>query len=188
MPLNLYAEPVASPGLGVPLQWRYQNNAAHIVDVLDPESPVCGAINQAIQRYENTVFELAADKKSLVDWATAQHSIEDEAIVIEQRLGAAHVLQQSIELFEDLLRTSSRRQEPLKWAATQHNLGDVLGFIGQRSGTAQLLEQAAAAYETALEEWTEEHTPFEWASSQYNLATVLHILGQLDGNVQRFGQ
>ena len=77
MPLNLYAEPVASPGLGVPLQWRYQNDAAHIVDILDRESPVCGAIKQAIERYENTVFELAPDKKSMVDWATSQHNLQD---------------------------------------------------------------------------------------------------------------
>lgn len=72
MPQNLYAETLLTPGLGVPMVWRFQNKARHIVDLLDSDSPVCSALSQAIDRYGDTFFEIAANKETLIEWANSQ--------------------------------------------------------------------------------------------------------------------
>ena len=85
---HLYAETLLNPGLGVSFQWRYQNNGRHLLAVLDPESPVHGALGQAIDRFENTVFELALDKPTLIEWANSQETLEDAADRRELRLSS----------------------------------------------------------------------------------------------------
>ena len=46
MPQHLYAETLLAPGLGVVFQWRFQNCGHHLLDFLDPASPVHGALRQ----------------------------------------------------------------------------------------------------------------------------------------------
>jgi hypothetical protein len=64
---HLYAEALLNPGFGISFQWRFQNNGDYLLSVLDPESPVHGALQQSIDRFENTVFELALDKPTLIE-------------------------------------------------------------------------------------------------------------------------
>jgi len=99
---HLFAESLLSPGLGVAFLWRFQNNGRELLDILDPESPVHGALGQAIDRFENTVFELALNKPNLIEWANSQDTLQDAADRRELRLGGAHVFQQSIELLQGM--------------------------------------------------------------------------------------
>ena len=183
MPQSLYAETLLTPGLGVPIVWRYQNEARYLIDLLDSDSPVRGALSQAIDRYGDTFFELSANKESLIEWANSQSTLVDAADVRELRLGGAHVFQQAIELFQGLQMMVEKEHDPAKWSAVHHNIGDVMGFIGQRSGSSHFLEQAAMSYEQALEVRSFEDTPFEWASTQHNLAVVMQTLGQLEDDL-----
>ena len=102
MPQHLYAETLLTPGLGGSFLWRFENHGRGLLDVVDRESPVYGALSQAINRFEHTVFELALDKPSLIEWANSQETLQDAADRRELRLGGAHVFQQSIELFQGM--------------------------------------------------------------------------------------
>ena len=100
MSQHLYAETLLTPGLGVPIAWRYQNKAQYLIELLDSDSPVRGALSQAIDRYGDTFFELAPNKETLIEWANSQNTLVDTADVRELRLWGAHVFQQAIELFQ----------------------------------------------------------------------------------------
>lgn len=177
---HLYAETLLCPGLGLSFQWRFQNNGQGMLSIIDPESPTRGAIDQALERFEYTVFELAANKPTLIEWANSQHTLEDPADLRELRLASAHVLQQSIELFQGMQMMTDRSEDPVRLSAIHHNIGDVMGCIGQRSGSVHFLEQAALSYEQALELRTLEETPNTWAQTSFNMAVVMQTLGQLE--------
>jgi len=177
---SLYAETLLAPGLRVSFQWRYQNNGRDLLAVLDPESPVNGALGQAIERFENTVFELAPNKPTLIEWANSQETLQDAADRRELRLGGAHVFQQSIELLQGMQMMTDREEDPVRLSAIHHNIGDVMGFIGQRSGSVHFLEQAALSYEQALEIRTQDDMPLEWARSTFNTGLVMQAIGQLE--------
>ncbi len=179
---HLYAETLLSPGLGGAFLWRYQNDGRELLSILDRESPVYGALGQAIARFENTVFELSLNKPSLIEWANSQENLQDAADQRELRLGGAHVFQQSIELFQSMQMMTDREDDPVRLSAIHHNIGDVMGFIGQRSGSVHFLEQASMSYEQALELRTAENTPLEWAQTSYNLALVMQNIGQLEND------
>ena len=123
---HLYAETLLAPGLGVTFQWRYQNNGRELLDVLDSDSPVRGALGQAIERYERTVFELALNKPTLIEWANSQEILQDAADQRELRLGGAHVFQQSIELLQGMQMMTDREEDPVRLSAIHHNIGDVV--------------------------------------------------------------
>jgi tetratricopeptide (TPR) repeat protein len=188
LPQHLYAETLLSPGLGVVFQWRFQNCGHHLLDILDPASPVHGALRQAIERFENTVFELAPDKPTLIEWANSQKTLQDTADRRELRLGGAHVFQQSIELFQGMQMMTDRVEDPHRLAAIHHDIGDVMGFIGQRSGSAHFLEQAAMSYEQALELRTQDGMPREWAQTTSNLGLVMLTLGSLQDDASMLKQ
>lgn len=177
---HLYAETLLTPGLGTSLQWRYQNNGRELLSILDPESPVYGALGQAIDRFENTVFQLALNKPTLIEWANSQETLQDAADRRELRLGGAHVFQQSIELLQGMQMMTDREEDPVRLSAIHHDIGDVMGFIGQRSGSIHFLEQAALSYEQALEIRTEDAMPREWGQTTCNMAIVLQTVGQLE--------
>lgn len=188
MPQHLYAETLLAPGLGVSFQWRFQACGLHLLDAIDRESPVHGALRRAIERFEGTVFELAPDKPTLIEWANSQDTVQDQADLRELRLGSAHVFQQSIELYQGLQMMTDRAQEPLRLAAIHHVIGDVMGFIGQRSGSAHYLEQAAMSYEQALELRTRDLAPREWAQTTCNLGLVMLTLGTLQDDAAMLKQ
>jgi len=177
---SLYAETLLAPGLRVSFQWRYQNNGRDLLTILDPESPVHGALGQAIERFENTVFELALNKPTLIEWANSQGTLQDAADRRELRLGGAHVFQQSIELLQGMQMMTDREEDPARLSAIHHKIGDVMGFIGQRSGSVHFLEQAALSYEQALEIRTQDAMPLEWAQSTFNTGLVMQAIGELD--------
>ena len=74
MPLSLYAETLLTPGLGTPFMWRFdspkQQVSRDLLGLLDPESPVYGAWDQAIDRFERTVFSLELNKPTLISGPT----------------------------------------------------------------------------------------------------------------------
>ena len=182
MPQHLYAETLLAPGLGVTFQWRYQNNGRDLLAIIDPESPVYGALGQAIARFENTVFDLAANKPTLIEWANSQETLQDAADRRELRLGGAHVFQQSIELLQGMQMMTDREEDPTALSAIHHNIGDVMGLIGQRSGSSHFLEQAALSYEQALEIRTQDKMPLEWAHTTFNMGLVMHAIGLLESD------
>ena len=180
MPQHLYAETILVPGLDISFQWRHQNNGRTLLSLVDPESPVYRALGQSIDRFENTVFELEANKPTLIEWANSEATLQDPPDRRELRLGGAHVFQQSIELFQGMQMMTDRKEDPERLAAIHHTIGDVMGFIGQRSGSVHFLEQAALSYEQALEIRTEETMPLEWAYSTFNMALVIQAVGLLE--------
>ena len=143
MPQHLFAETLLAPGLGVSFQWRYQNKGRDLLSIMDRESPVYGALGQAIDRFEHTVFDLAPNKPTLIEWANSQDTLQDAADRRELRLGGAHVFQQCIELLQGMQMMKDRETDPSGLSAIHHNIGDVMGLIGQRSGSSHFLEQAA---------------------------------------------
>jgi hypothetical protein len=148
---SLYAETLLSPGLGLGFQWRFQDNGRYLLAILDSDSPVSGAIAQAIERFENTTFALSPNKPTLIEWANSHDVLQDPADVRELRLGGAHVFQQAIELFQSMQMMTDKEEDPARLSRIHHCIGDVMGFIGQRSGSVHFLEQAAMSYEQALE-------------------------------------
>ena len=98
MPSHLYAETLLAPGLGITFQWRLLDGGQDLLALIDRESPVYGALVQAIERFEHTVFELAPNKPTLIEWANSQHELEDPADLRELRLGAAHVFRREFGL------------------------------------------------------------------------------------------
>jgi len=172
----------------VSFQWRHQNTSRDLLALIDPESPVYGALRKAIARFEETVFELTLDKPTLIEWANSQDTLQDTADRRELRLGSAHVFQQSIELLQGLQMMTDRDEDPQKLSAVHHSIGDVMGFIGQRSGSVHFLEQAALSYEQALELRTEDKTPVTWAQTTFNMALVMHTIGQLEDDASMLKQ
>ena len=126
---HLYAEMVLAPGLDITFQWRYQNNGRELLGILDEDSPVVGALGQAIERYERTVFQLSPNKPTLIEWANSQENLQDAADQRELRLGGAHVFQQSIELLQGIQMMTDKEQDPIKLAEIHHNIGDVMGCL-----------------------------------------------------------
>jgi len=185
---HLYAESLLAPGLGASFQWRHQNNGTDLLAILDRESPVYGALRQAIERFEHTVFELSLNKPNLIEWANSQATLQDTADRRELRLGGAHVFQQSIELLQGMQMMTDREEDPHRLSAIHHSIGDVMGFIGQRSGSIHYLEQAALSYEQALEIRTEDKMPLEWAQTTFNFALVMHTIGQLEDDASMLKQ
>ena len=177
---HLYAETLLTPGLGNSFQWRHQSNGRKLLDIVDRESPVYGAISQSIERFEHTVFDLALNKPSLIEWANSQATLQDTADVRELRLGGAHVFQQSIELFQGMQMMTDRAEDPVRLSTIHHTIGDVMGFIGQRSGSIHWLEQAALSYEQALEIRKQDDMPREWAETTHNMAIVMQTIGELE--------
>ena len=177
---HLYAETLLTPGLGNSFQWRHQSNGRKLLDIVDRESPVYGAISQSIERFEHTVFDLALNKPSLIEWANSQATLQDPADVRELRLGGAHVFQQSIELFQGMQMMTDRAEDPVRLSTIHHTIGDVMGFIGQRSGSIHWLEQAALSYEQALEIRKQDDMPREWAETTHNMAIVMQTIGELE--------
>ena len=188
MPQNLFAETLLTPGLDVPMVWRFENKTRYLIELLDEDSPVRRALSQAIDRYGETFFELTPNKESLIEWANSQKTLQDTADVRELRLGGAHVFQQAIELFQGMQMEADKEEDPVHWSAIHHNIGDVMGFIGQRSGSSHFLEQAAMSYEQALEARTFEAMPYEWGITQNNLGLVLQTLGQLEDDLNLLKQ
>ena len=185
---HLYGETLLTPGLRNSFLWRYQNNGRSFLDVVDPESPVYGALSQSIDRFEQTVFDLMLDKPTLIEWANSQATLQDEADVRELRLGGAHVFQQSIELLQGMQMMTDREEDPNRLSAIHHNIGDVMGFIGQRSGSIHFLEQSALSYEQALEIRTQDAMPKEWAQTTYNMAIVMQAIGELEDDKRMLKQ
>ncbi len=185
---HLYAEALLAPGLDVSFQWRYQGNGRELLGVLDEDSPVRGALGQAIERYERTVFELYLNKPTLIEWANSQENLQDAADQRELRLGGAHVFQQFIELLQGMQMMTDREDDPERLSFIHHNIGDVMGFIGQRSGSLHYLEQAALSYEQALEIRTQEDAPLEWGKTTYNLGMVMQNIGLLDDDASMLKQ
>ncbi|MEM7304807.1 MAG: hypothetical protein AAF372_04710, partial [Pseudomonadota bacterium] len=120
---NLFAETLLTPGLGVPIAWLHENKSHYLIDILDSDSPVCGALSQAIDRYSYTFFEIAPNKKTLIEWANSQHTLVDAADVRELRLGGAHVFQQAIELFQGMQLDVDREDDAVKWSALHQYVG-----------------------------------------------------------------
>lgn len=174
---HLYADTLLAPGLGIVFQWRHQNNGQGLLALIDPESPIHGALGSAIERFENTVFELRRDKPSLLDWATSLGTLQDEAAVTELRLGSAHVFQQSIDLLQELQMLTD---DTARLAEIHHGIGDVMGFIGQRSGSLHYLEQAALSYQQSLDLLSHGAEPPDRADTGHNLAMAMQVTGLLD--------
>ena len=84
MSQHLYAETLLAPGLGCSFHWRFQNSGRYIHDIIDQDSPVLGALKRAVDRFENTVFELNADKPDLIAWANSQASNATRTRVLEK--------------------------------------------------------------------------------------------------------
>jgi len=188
MPHHLYAETLLAPGLNSVFQWRYQSDGRDLLGIIDPESPVYRALGQAIDRFENTVFELEVNKPTLIEWANSQETLQDAADRRELRLGGAHVFQQSIELMQGMQMMTDREEDPARLSAIHHNIGDVMGFIGQRSGSVHFLEQAAMSYEQALEIRTQDAMPLQWGQTTYNFGLVMQALGLLEDDTAMLKQ
>ena len=180
MAKHLYAETLLTPGLGIPFQWRYGGSESDLLSLMDRESPVYGALEQSINRFDYTTFDLALNKPTLIEWANSQSELQDAADIRELRLGAAHVFQQSIELLQGMQMMTSREDDPSRLAFIHHNIGDVMGLIGQRSGSLHFLEQAALSYEQALELRTQDETPVDWAETKLNYGVIIHTIGVLE--------
>jgi tetratricopeptide (TPR) repeat protein len=94
-------------------------------------------------------------------------------------------LEQSIEVWHEILQYRPRKRVPLDWAMTQNNLGNSLTALGAReTGTARL-EEAVAAFHAALEEQTREKAPVQWAMDQNNLGNALTALGARETGTAR---
>ena len=78
---HLYAETLLTPGLGNSFQGRYQSIGRKLLDIVDRESPVYGAISQSIERFEHTVFDLVLNKPSLIEWANSQATLQDLSLI-----------------------------------------------------------------------------------------------------------
>ena len=89
MAKHLYAETLLTPGLGIPFQWRYGGSESDLLSLMDRESPVYGALEQSINRFDYTTFDLALNKPTLIEWANSQSELQDAANIRELRLGAA---------------------------------------------------------------------------------------------------
>ena len=72
--------------------------------------------------------------------------------------GDNSALEQSINVWHDVLRYRPRDRVPLDWAEAQRSLGNVLELLGERVGTLRL-EEAVIAYRDALKEYTHERAP-----------------------------
>ncbi|AFE06990.1 hypothetical protein COCOR_06546 [Corallococcus coralloides DSM 2259] len=97
--------------------------------------------------------------------------------VLGSQNGQDEPLLESIALYEECLKTWTRRDSPEQWAATQNNLGNALSTLGERESGPEHLEEAVVAYRAALKERTRERVPLDWAMTQTNLGIALMLLG-----------
>jgi tetratricopeptide (TPR) repeat protein len=176
--VELYAQAAATPGLENPLQWRYQDKCASVLEDLGREFLDDSALEQAIDLYENTVLALAPRNERPDDWATTQNHLGSTLVVLGQRQRGTRLLEKAITVFEAALEERSQEGTPLDWAATRNNLGRALGTLAQRRADTEMLEKSIEVFESALEQRTLEETPQDWAITQNNLGAALLTLGQ----------
>lgn len=85
-------------------------------------------------------------------------------------------LKKSADVYNLILKRSTKLVDPALWAAAQINLGSALAMIGSRLGIEKL-GAAVTAFERALEVYSRETFPLDWALTQNNLGNVLQMLG-----------
>ncbi len=175
---NLYAEAATTPGLSVPLQWRYQVQHALVLVDLGREFMDNVALEEAIILYETRVLALSPKTERPDDWAATEHHLGNALGALGQRQRGTWMMEKAIEAFECALSERRRERAPLDWAATQNSLGNTLGILAQRHADTEMLEKSVAAFQSALEERTRDRSPHDWAMTQNNLGTALLALGQ----------
>jgi len=112
----------------------------------------------------------------------------DSAYEAGQTSPEPELLQESIEVWKQLLERTARGENPERWAMTQCNLGIALSRLGERSPDMDSLQEAVQAYRSALEFYTRERAPLAWAATQNNLGIALKALGERSSDTDRLEQ
>ncbi|WP_375761499.1 tetratricopeptide repeat protein [Corallococcus exercitus] len=119
------------------------------------------------------------------DRASTEGVLAEALYVLGLQNGQDEPLRESIALYEECLKTWTRRDSPVQWALTQNNLGKTLTVLGERESGTERLEEAVVAFRAALKERTRERVPLEWAGTQNNLGIVLTRLGKRESGTER---
>ena len=177
---ELYEKAASAPGLDLSRQWEYQNKRALVLVDLGRDYADNAALERAVELFETTIPALATRDDQLEHWVQTQSNLGNALGILGHRHRGTHILERSVDAYEQALSQIDRIKMPLEWATIQNNLGNALGALGQRKGEKELLEKSVTAFELALEERTQENTPDDWATSHNNLGAALHSLGQHD--------
>lgn len=86
-------------------------------------------------------------------------------------------IQESIDIYRQVLDARPRNQNAELWARTQDKLGTAILRLGAARRSAPLLTGAISAFEAALEVRTKSGDPAAWAQTMANLAGALVQLG-----------
>ena len=97
-------------------------------------------------------------------------------------------LEQSIRLYEDALKSFSRKRSPEAWATVQLNLGNAYDLMGQRGGGGAYAKKGLAAFRQAEKVYTKELDPSVWAGIQNNIGNALVSIGLTGDGKRNFGQ
>jgi tetratricopeptide (TPR) repeat protein len=122
------------------------------------------------------------DKSSLKATTLGRLANALEALA-ERELGTTRI-KEAIGAYNDALKLTSRRENPLSWASFQNDLGGALAILGERDTNASALNESARAYHQALLEYTREKVPLKWAMVKHNLAATLWALGTRRGRLR----
>ena len=175
---ELYEKAASAPGLDLSSQWQYQTRRALALVDLGRDYNDNAALEQAVELYQTTIADLAPRDQQADYWIQTQINLGDALGILGHRHRGTHILEESIDAYQQALAQLDRIERPRLWATIQNNLGNALGALGQRKGEKELLEKSVTAFELALEERSRENTPDDWATSQNNLGAALHSLGQ----------
>ena len=175
---ELYARAAAHEALETSLRWHYEFQRAHALAERGREFMDLGALEEAMELFENQVLPLAPRDARPADWARSQHAWGDALGMLGLQQRGTRLLEQAIAQYQTALGERTREAMPMEWAATQNSLGHVMGTLAQRQADVEMLEQAIKAFEGALEVRSLEDSPEEWAIAQNNLGAALLSLGQ----------
>ena len=176
---ELFARAAAKPGLSETVQWRLQFQRAAVLDELGREYGDDGALEQAVELYQDAVLPLAPRSERPNDWSVTQHYLGNALGILGQRGRGIRHLERSVAAFENALSDRHRDHHPLDWAASQHGLGNALGILAQRQGDSDLMERAVSCLQAAVEVRGRQAASAEWAQSAYHLGAALLVLGQV---------
>ena len=185
---QLYNEAAGLEGLALSIQWQYQIQRALVLIELGRDYRDIEALEQAVELLETTVGELAPKEQRSDDWIETQRHLGDALGILGQRHRGTHLLEYSIETYENVLKQFDHERLGQQWATLQNNLGNALGALGQRKGNTELLENSVAAFKFALEERTQEKTPDDWATTLNNLGAALQSLGEREEGTRRLSE
>jgi len=128
----------------------------------------------AIEAYQNAL-EIRNEKKSSLDYATAQNNIGVAYNTLAEVEDKAQNCKTAIEAFQNALKIRTVEKFPMDYVIIQNNFGNAYSTLARVEDKAQNCKKAIEGYQNALKITTVEQFPIQYARTQKNLSLLINF-------------